>query len=119
MTQKTPQQMIDALDEILDQEREALLKGDLAALEPMVAEKDALIAGLNALGQLEEDTISNVQGKVVRNQALLTSAMEGIKAVASRMSELRKVRKGLDVYDRSGTKSSYSTQGAKSLEKRA
>jgi hypothetical protein len=45
--------------------------------------------------------------------------MQGIKAVANRMAELRKVRKGLDVYNRSGQRTSFATTGSLKLEKRA
>lgn len=119
MTGRNPQELIDELDTILDQERSLLLKGDLTALEPLVSAKDELIEALNEIGEMEQDSLSAVQNKVTRNQTLLTSAMEGIRTVAARMAELRKVRKGLDVYDKSGTRSSYSTQGARALEKRA
>jgi flagellar biosynthesis/type III secretory pathway chaperone len=119
MTEQTPQELIDALDAILDQEREALIKGELQKLEPLLDRKDELIGNLNALESAEQDSMAAVQSKVVRNQALLTSAMEGIRAVAARMSELRKVRKGLDVYNQAGNRSSFSTTGAKALEKRA
>ncbi len=114
-----PQALINALDAILDQERVALIKGELTSLEPLLKEKDALISRLNDLGAAEKDSMASVQSKVVRNQALLSSAMEGIRAVAGRMAELRKVRKGLDVYNQSGARSSFSTSGAKALEKRA
>ena len=119
MTEQTPQELIDALDAILDQERDALIKGELTKLEPLLEQKEALISQLNEIDGMEKESMSSVQTKVVRNQALLTSAMDGIRAVASRMSELRKVRKGLDVYTQSGAKSSFSTLGAKALEKRA
>ncbi|MFS4581708.1 flagellar biosynthesis protein FlgN [Phaeobacter sp. C3_T13_0] len=119
MTDQTPQQLIDELDSLLDVERAALVSGDLQKLEPLLAQKEMIITKLNMTADLERETLEHVQGKVSRNQILLDSAMEGIRAVAARMAELRRVRKGLDVYDQAGRKTRFATSGTPSLEKRA
>ena len=119
MTDQNPQALINDLDSILDQERQALVNGDLTKLSGLIAKKETLITDLNAIGELEHETLSQVQGKVSRNQVLLDSAMEGIRAAAARMAELRRVRKGLDVYDKAGRRTRYGTRGSVSLEKRA
>jgi len=119
MTDMNPQVLIDDLDSILDQERQALIKGDLDKLGGLMTKKEALINDLNTIGELERDALTQVQGKVSRNQVLLDSAMDGIRAVAARMAELRRVRKGLDVYDQSGRKTRYGMRGSTALEKRA
>ncbi|MFW8593746.1 flagellar biosynthesis protein FlgN [Cribrihabitans neustonicus] len=119
MSDQTPQQLIDELDVILDRERSALMDGNLGQLEELLARKENLITQLNAAHELEPDSLKQVQNKVSRNQQLLDSAMEGIRSVASRMAELRRIRKGLDVYDRSGRKTRYGTRGSTKLEKRA
>ncbi len=119
LTDQTPQALIDGLDSLLEEERAALTAGELHKLEGILERKEALFDQLNSLTDLEPEALDGVQGKVTRNQALLGSAMQGIKAVAVRMSELRKVRKGLDVYDRSGRRATYSTIGSVKLEKRA
>ncbi len=119
MTDLSAQEQIDELDEILEQEREALILGNLSKLQSLLERKDALIEGLNALDELEREELANVHDKVSRNQALLDSAMQGIRAVATRMQELRRVRSGLDVYDKTGRKNSFSTTSSMKLEKRA
>lgn len=119
MTELHAQDKIDELDEILELEREALIEGKLDKLQSLLERKDALISDLNMLDELERDALETVHNKVSRNQLLLESAMQGIRSVANRMQELRRVRKGLDVYDKSGRKSSYSTMASKKLEKRA
>ena len=119
MTKTNPQDLIDELDTILDQERRALVQGELEKLEPLMTRKEILIGDLNQISELERAALSHVQGKVARNQVLLDSAMDGIRAVAARVAELRRVRKGLDVYDQSGRKTRYGTRGATTLEKRA
>lgn len=116
---QNPQNLIDELDEILDQERSALVRGELTQIEDLLARKETIIAQLNTIDSLERQALTQVQTKVSRNQELLNSAMEGIRSVATRMSELRKVKKGLDVYDRAGRKARYGTTMGQRLEKRS
>lgn len=119
LTDQSPQALIDQLDSLLEEERAALTKGELNKLEAILERKEALFDKLNSYSDLEAEALETVQGKVSRNQALLGSAMQGIKAVANRMAELRKVRKGLEVYDRAGRRTSFTTTGSVKLEKRA
>ena len=119
MTQDTAQDMIDELDTLLDQERQALVDGDLEQIGRLVARKADLIGRINLLDTLERSQLAQVHDKVTRNQVLLHSAMEGIRAVASRMADLRSVRQGLETYDRAGRKNRFDTQSHTSMEKRA
>lgn len=119
ITHQNPQNLIDELDEILDQERSALVRGELDKIEELLARKEAIIARLNTIDNLERRALAQVQTKVSRNQELLNSAMEGIRSVATRMAELRRVKKGLDVYDRAGRKARYGTTMGQRLEKRS
>jgi flagellar biosynthesis/type III secretory pathway chaperone len=119
MTNQNPQNLINELDEILDQERSALVRGELDQIESLLSRKEAIIQNLNTIENLEREALSKVQSKVSRNQELLNSAMEGIRSVATRMAELRRVKKGLDVYDRAGRKARYGTTMGQRLEKRS
>lgn len=119
ITHQNPQTLINELDDILDQERSALVRGALDQIEDLLARKEKIIAQLNTIDNLERTALAQVQTKVSRNQELLNSAMEGIRSVATRMAELRRVKKGLDVYDRAGRKESYGTTMGQRLEKRS
>ncbi|KIC24253.1 MULTISPECIES: flagellar export chaperone FlgN [unclassified Leisingera] len=119
MSKPEPQQLIDELDEILDKERTALMAGDLGKLESLLAKKEKIIGKLNSVSELEREALEQVQTKLSRNQNLLDSAMDGIRTVAARMAELRRIRKGLDVYDQSGRRTRYGTRNGAKLEKRA
>ena len=119
MSNPDPQQLIDELDQILDSERTALMAGDLSKLEDLLAKKEKIVGKLNAVSELERDSLERVQSKLSRNQGLLDSAMDGIRSVAARMAELRRIRKGLDVYDKSGRRTRYGTRSGANLEKRA
>ena len=110
---------IEELDQILDQEREALITGDLDQLTRLLELKESLIDQINAKDSVQKEQLADVQDKVARNQALLHSAMEGIRAVADRMADLRRVRQGLETYDRTGRKTQFPTQVQRIVEKRA
>ncbi|WP_171132163.1 MULTISPECIES: flagellar biosynthesis protein FlgN [unclassified Ruegeria] len=111
--------LIKALEEVLDLERSALVQGDLDRLGNMVPEKEKLIGAINELQVLDSDELIRVQKKVARNQALLNSAADGIRAVANRMSELRRVRQEFSTYDATGQRSDFALRQKAKLEKRA
>ncbi len=119
MTQHDAQALIDDLDTLLDRERQALIDGDLEFLARILTHKQGLIDNINAMGTLERKHLAHVHDKVTRNQALLNSAMEGIRAVADRMADLRRVRHGLETYDRSGRRKRFEMQASPGVEKRA
>ena len=124
MTLDAQQAIIDELDQLLDQERSALLIGDLEQIGRLMELKEQLIDRINNMNAtkkqaLGHETLSQMQNKVTRNQALLQGAMEGIRAVADRMAGLRRVREGLETYDRSGQKTQYDTGEKRTVERRA
>lgn len=119
MTTETIQAVIEELDDLLDREREALLSGDLEAIGRILAVKESLIDRVNACEQAGPAELDGVQGKLTRNQALLAGAMEGIRAVADRMADLRRIRQGLETYDSKGRKTRYPTQSGGTVERRA
>lgn len=119
MTHDTPQDIINALDELLETERQHLLSGNLEALSALLARKEDLIDAMNAMDPSKADVLFETHRKVVRNQALLSSALEGIRAVADRVASLRQVRKSLETYDETGRKKTFQTRTDTSVEKRA
>lgn len=119
MTREDLQHQIDALDSLLDRERQALMGGELELIAGLMTEKEELIQRINAFDPVDHANLVGVHEKVTRNQALLNSAMDGIRAVANRMAELRRVRAGLETYDSRGKKQSYGIQATTKIEKRA
>lgn len=111
--------LIKSLEEVLDLERAALVDGDLDRLTHMVPEKEKLIGAINDLQVLSSDDLIRVNQKVERNQALLNSAADGIRAVASRMAELRRVRQEFSTYGADGQRSGFAVRNRGKLEKRA
>ncbi|WP_138936261.1 flagellar export chaperone FlgN [Roseovarius arcticus] len=119
MTHETAQALIDKLDELLDEERRALLNGDLEKIGTLLTRKEVLIDTLNAQEPDTQASIANLRGKVLRNQALLDGALQGIRTVAGRLAAFRKVRRTLETYDKTGRKSEISDIIEHKVEKRA
>lgn len=116
---KTADQIFTGLDDILDQEKTALLTGDLKAISELMEEKSQLIADLNALGASEGDELDALKEKADRNQVLLGSALEGIRRVADRLADMQSLRYSFDTYDESGQRQTIEGEVARKVEKRA
>lgn len=119
MTNDKCSELFEALDAVLESERKALLAGNLDAIGELLQEKENLIEELSILDEFEADALSDLTGKMKRNQDLLDGALEGIRAVAGRLAAMRRVRSTLDTYDSSGTKQSIEIGQDASVEKRA
>ena len=118
MTETTAQTLVDALDDLLEAERDALLKGDLDAIAGLLERKECLIDALND-PELEAAPLEGLQAKVTRNQALLDGALQGIRRAAARMAALRRVRRSLETYDEDGRKRTIEGEVVRKVEKRA
>jgi flagellar biosynthesis/type III secretory pathway chaperone len=119
MTHDTAQAMIDKLGALLDEERRALLNGDLETIGALLKRKEALIDTLNAGKPDNQTETTHLRGKALRNQALLDGTLQGIRTVASRLAAFRKIRRTLETYDRTGHKSEISDAIEHQVEKRA
>lgn len=119
MTNDTPQTLINRLDTLLEDERRALLRGDLDAIAALLGRKEALIDALNAQDPGAKTDLQALQGKVGRNQALLDGALQGIRKVAGRMAAFRKIRRTLETYDETGRKQAIQGEVEHQIEKRA
>ena len=120
MTEAQPETpLFESLDALLDRERAALLDGDLGALADLLAEKEALMQRIAEDGGPVRQQIETLQGKALRNQALLDSALRGIRTVATRFATLRRIRKSLETYDEYGQKSVLPATPDPKVERRA
>ncbi len=119
MPTKSEPDLLRSLEEVLDLARNALVQGDLDQLGHMMPEKEKLIGAIADLEVRESDELIRLQKKVERNQALLNSAASGIRAVADRMAEMRRVRSEFSTYGADGRRSGFAVRGHAKLEKRA
>jgi hypothetical protein len=111
--------LIARLDEILTIERKALLSGDLARLESIVQEKEQLVGELNTLEMAKTAASDDVNAKLKHNQALLEGAMQGIRNIAEKLAEIRRIRREFDTYTEQGEKNRLKGDVESSFEKRA
>jgi hypothetical protein len=114
-----PDDIIVELDKVLDQEKAALLSGNLDELAKLVTKKERLVEALNAADLTVSDPLRQVSDKVSQNKVLLESALDGIRTAARRLAELRRARKTLDTYDRLGRKNRIEEPIETNVEKRA
>lgn len=119
MMADTIQDTIDALDELLDKERAAVLEGDLEGVGRSLALKESLIDQLNTQDWADRAALEALNEKVTRNQDLLNSALDGVRSVARRLASMRRVRNSIDTYDADGRKSKIDLSPNPSFEKRA
>lgn len=113
------QDTINALDDLLEAERTALLKGDIDQIGRLMEQKESLIDALNQQEAVDRSELENLNTKVERNQELLHSALDGIRTVARRLATMRRIRKTLDTYDAQGRKNSIVLNQESSVERRA
>lgn len=113
------QSVIDGLDTLLDEERSAVLDGDLAALSELLTRKEALLGQLEGLDGDEKARLDKLQAKASSNQALLDGSLKGLRAVADRLATLQRVRENLETYGSDGRKSVVNAPAPSTLEKRA
>jgi hypothetical protein len=119
MTHQQSSELFDSLDDLLEAERAALLSGDFDKISRLLGNKEALIEELSRIEAFEADHLRDLQGKMKRNQDLLDSALEGIRAVAGRLAALRRVRTTLETYDSRGSKRAIDIGKDGAVEKRA
>lgn len=110
---------VTELNDLLDAEREALLQGDLEALNRLLTPKEQLIEAMNTLTVEETPELAKLDSKLRRNQLLLDGALEGIRAVANRMARLREVKGAFETYGADGKKRDIPLGPETSVERRA
>lgn len=119
MTDPSPQDLFDALDDLLDTERAAVLAGDLDKMAHLLERKEELIDALLEIDSDAAEPISEIQNKLSRNQILLDGALQGIRRAAARLAAVRQVRRTLETYGEDGQKKTIDSYVAHQLEKRA
>lgn len=119
MTRSSPNGLMQEIETLLEQERTALIEGRLDDLVSLIARKEELANVLADAPLGGSEALQHLQGKAARNQAMLDSALRGIKSVSMRLSTIRKVRESLESYDENGRRITIETPRAGSLEKRA
>lgn len=98
--------MLHALDDLLDQAREAVLAGDFPALARLAP---ALELEAGRLPRQDRETAARLLRKAERNASLLTAAGRGVKAALSRLDAIA-AGPTLATYDAQGRKAALSVE---------
>ncbi len=110
---------LQSLNDLLELERAALLSGNIDGVMRRLPEKERLMTSLQAFQFSHENGLDLLKTKAERNQRLLESALEGIRAVTCRISALRRIRQTLETYDRRGQRTTIAETRGSQVEKRA
>lgn len=109
--------LIDALEDLLDQERDLLLDGRLDGLRRIADLKAGLVGDLaNAPAAPEWDRVA---AKAARNARLLEVAGQGLRSALERISAIRNGPAPLATYSRQGVKRDLDRPAPGGLERRA
>lgn len=92
-----------ALEDLLDQAHQALLTGDLAALDRIGARLESLAAPPMAP---DRATADRLRAKAERNARLLQAAGRGVKAALGRLAEIAE-GPTMTTYDSRGQKAAF------------
>lgn len=116
--QSDTRHIIDALEDLLDKERAAILHGALKNMGRIAAEKEQILDG-RKLTAPDQKTLDRVHRKAARNQQLLTAAIRGVRAVTSRLDVMRNGPKETSTYDRAGQRKTLNSHRQGTLHRRA
>jgi len=98
----------DALEDLLERERFAVLDGRFDVLERMSAEKERLVRSFARTG-VAPPTLARLKAGSERNGRLLEAMRTGIMAAQKRLQAMQEQKKPLQTYDSSGRKSAITT----------
>lgn len=111
------QSAAEALQDLLEKERAAILRGRFDSLERLAAEKERLVKAVVQLGR-EGTSLAGLKAQAERNRALLMAMGSGVKAAIRRIEGLRGVGAPLQTYDAAGHRTAIA-QPQRTLGRRA
>jgi flagellar biosynthesis/type III secretory pathway chaperone len=101
---------IEALAELMERERAAILGGDLAALARMAEAKEALVGRVARLSA-DSAGLERLRRLASRNGVLLAAAAQGVRAGMARLKQIVEGPGPLVTYDVSGRRTTLGGAG--------
>lgn len=98
---------VDAMEDLLDRERSAILSGNFKSLEKLMAEKERLFSRV-VNGAREQPTLDHLRRKAERNGRLLEAMRAGLKDASERLATMREGPAALHTYDAMGKRTPLS-----------
>ncbi|NSX56563.1 hypothetical protein [Parasulfitobacter algicola] len=111
--------VIAKIADILEKERQAMIRGDLNILSELTGQKEKLHDALSKSAPLSHSDIVQLKRRAEQNQKMLEAVKQGISSALNRLSSIRDAQKPLTVYGASGQISSLEKADHKSFERRA
>lgn len=108
-----------AIEELLDNEREAILGGRLQDLTRLVEAKETLLRDVIGTVLPNPQTLKRLKDKAERNQVLLGSVVKGVRSVSARLEILRNPQTSLKTYSATGTRQALGSSSSTTMERRA
>lgn len=108
----------DALEDLLDKERAAILSGSLESMGRIAVEKERILDG-NNLTAPNQGVLNKLRRKAARNQQLLSAAIRGVRAVSSRLDILRNGPGEMNTYNHKGQSTTLNSRHQGTLHRRA
>ena len=119
MKDNSNESLFDEIHDLLDRERQALIRGDLATVTALYDQKEILVQLLDSLPQSSVSDLSRVHQKLVHNQNLIDGALQGIQHLSTKLTTLRRVRHQLETYGKDGQRHTVEGHVVHQVEKRA
>lgn len=95
-----------AIEDLLEEERAALLAGDFEALADLVERKQALTDELLRDGT-QQSALQRLRRRAERNAGLIEASIRGMRTVARRLAEIRRANGPLQTYSQNGAKQTF------------
>ncbi len=109
--------LVTRIETILQAERAALRAGSFDALEKIAPIKASIVPHLMS-GKLATGHLTRLRHIAARNEAMLAASMEGVRAAATRLAQIREALEPLNTYSQDGERQKLGRGKAK-VERRA
>lgn len=107
------------LEEVLASEYQALMAGEISALEELGSQKLIVLEEVAGLPIEQVTQFEGLRAKLLRNQLLAHSALEGMRVAIARARETSEIAQSLKTYGSDGQPSSIRTRAGGTLSKRS
>ena len=107
------------LEDVLEQEYKALVTGQIDAIEQLGAEKLSVLENFSQNYRSQVLLLEPLRERLVRNQILAASAIEGMRNAINKAREIKDVSTNLRTYGPDGSGSSVALQEDRLLSKRS
>ncbi len=121
MPHDVSREYLEALEDLLEQEHRFLMTGNLDGACRLVSRKLRLLdhPALQAPAHdTDPEPVRRIRHRAERNQALLSAAIDGVRAAMKQIEALRKGPAPLNTYGRDGRRLTL-TSGGRGLERKA